>query len=446
MRGLIRYLLLTCLLMLPFEIWAKIDLVSLPTREKVQLTIYNSADLTLVRESRNLTMRKGLNSLQFSWANTLIDPTSLELRPLAQSEKITVFDLSFPPRIKQLGLWQIDSKLSGPVPVEISFFTSGISWKAYYLATLNQGEDQLDLEGFVRVFNNSGEDYAKAQTRLVVGKLHTLEEIATLANRYPPYGRSGFKLLGAPADSELKMEQEVRYSRAKKSLSAISKAKEIKKEGISEYFLYTIEGTETIENGWSKRLPSFSQSGIPVGNLYKYEEERFGSTVNRFLSFKNDKQHKLGSEPLPGGLFKVFRSLDQEKHLAYLGQDQSKYIPIDEDVELNLGPARQVVVEPKMINYRTYNYYFNAPGGNISGWDEEQTYQIKAANYRSIPLKVEIRRNFPHQHWDLSQAGEFGEFEKVDLDTVKFTLELPPNSSKTFSYVLVLHHGDSRRQ
>ena len=30
--------------------------------------------------------------------------------------------------------------------------------------------------------------------------------------------------------------------------------KEIKKEGLSEYFLYTIEGTETIPNGWSKRL------------------------------------------------------------------------------------------------------------------------------------------------------------------------------------------------
>ena len=31
---------------------AKIDLVTLPTRETVQLTIYNSADMTLARESR----------------------------------------------------------------------------------------------------------------------------------------------------------------------------------------------------------------------------------------------------------------------------------------------------------------------------------------------------------------------------------------------------------
>ena len=62
---------------------AKIDLVTLPPRDTVQLTIYNSADLTLVRESRALTLKQGKNSLQFSWANTLIDPTSLEMFPKA---------------------------------------------------------------------------------------------------------------------------------------------------------------------------------------------------------------------------------------------------------------------------------------------------------------------------------------------------------------------------
>ena len=35
---------------------AKVDLSTLPTRDTVQLTIYNSADLTLVRDSRALTL------------------------------------------------------------------------------------------------------------------------------------------------------------------------------------------------------------------------------------------------------------------------------------------------------------------------------------------------------------------------------------------------------
>ncbi|MHC4171087.1 MAG: hypothetical protein ACYSWQ_29455 [Planctomycetota bacterium] len=40
----------------------KVDLVTLPSRDTVQLTIYNSADMTLVRESRALTLKDGCNS------------------------------------------------------------------------------------------------------------------------------------------------------------------------------------------------------------------------------------------------------------------------------------------------------------------------------------------------------------------------------------------------
>ena len=55
---------------------AAVDLVTLPTREGTQLTIYNSEDITMVREHRLLTVKEGVNRIQFSWANTLIDPTS----------------------------------------------------------------------------------------------------------------------------------------------------------------------------------------------------------------------------------------------------------------------------------------------------------------------------------------------------------------------------------
>ncbi|MCF7709351.1 MAG: hypothetical protein K9N52_10675, partial [Verrucomicrobia bacterium] len=77
--------------------WAKIDLVTLPARDSVQLTIYNSADLTLVEETRFLTFREGINRLEFSWANTLIDPTSVEFQALTHAGQIEVLDVRFPP-------------------------------------------------------------------------------------------------------------------------------------------------------------------------------------------------------------------------------------------------------------------------------------------------------------------------------------------------------------
>jgi len=155
---------------------AKVDLVTLPNRESVQLTIYNSADLTLAREKRGLTLMEGMNELQFSWANTLIDPTSLEMIPQKNAGSIDIFDLTFPPRVRNLGLWNIKSGTSGKVPVEISYLTSGLSWRAFYLGTLSTDGKEMRLKGYVRVTNNSGEDYENAQVRLIVGKVHLIEQ------------------------------------------------------------------------------------------------------------------------------------------------------------------------------------------------------------------------------------------------------------------------------
>jgi hypothetical protein len=421
-------------------VWAKVDLVTLPSRDTVQLTIYNSADMTLVRESRALTLKDGKNKLQFSWANTLIDPTSLEMMPKANADKIDIADLTYPPRVRNLGLWNIKSGVSGKVPVEITYLTSGLSWRAFYMGTLTEDEKTMRLQGYVRVTNNSGEDYQNAQTRLIVGKVHILDQIAELARRQYPYGRPG---VAVPTDTlehlreaKQKME-EVQFLYARSSRAEPAAPKEIKKEGLSEYFLYTIEGTETIPTGWSKRLQSFDVDEVPVVNLYKYEEERYGNSVVRFLSFKNDEEHKLGETPIPGGMLKVYRGISDKGHLSYTGQSSFKYIPVDEDVELNLGAVGDVVVEPTLMDFETKNYRFDRDR-NISGWDEVRKFKIEVKNTRDIGVKVEIQRNFPTQYWKLNTSQEF---EKADLDTIKYTLNLKPRSKQVFEYTLTTYHG-----
>jgi hypothetical protein len=435
--------LLLMIFMTTGAVYAKVDLVTLPSRDMVQMTIYNSADLTLVRESRALTLKNGENKLQFSWANTLIDPTSLEMVPKAHADKIDIADLTYPPRVTNLGLWNIASEISGNVPVEISYLTSGLSWRAFYMGTLTEDEKTMRLQAYVVVTNNSGEDYENAQTRLIVGKVHLLDEIAELARRQYPYDRPGEMLIE-------REEMAVRSRGRRAGLSTLSQIKthavyfetepkEIIKEGLSEYFLYTIEGTETIPTGFSKRLPSFDVDNVTVVNLYKYEQERYGPGVIRFLSFKNDEEHELGQTPIPGGILKVYRDAGGG-HLSYTGQSSFKYIPVDEDVELNLGPAANVVVEPKLMDFKTENYRFD-DRDNVSGWDEVRTFKIEIKNTRDIPVKVEIKRNFNTQYWKLTNSGDFGDFEKVDSRTVKYTRVLEPRSTKSFEYVLRTYHG-----
>ncbi|MHC4285781.1 MAG: DUF4139 domain-containing protein [Planctomycetota bacterium] len=439
----------------PFAPASSIELVVLPRRDKVQLTIYNSADLTLVREQRNLTLKKGWNWLQFMWANTLIDPTSLSLEPLAQADKIDIQQLVFPARLRELGRWLIRSEVNGQIPFEITYFTSGLNWRAFYMGTLAEDEKMMQLQGYVRVGNNSGEDYEKAQTRLIVGKVHILDQIAELAKRKYPYGRPivGTYRGGGVGGYGRAWRWDERGDTAgwgitNEKIADLStlKPKEIKKEGLSEYFLYSIEGTETIADKWGKRLLSFEAEDIKVKSLYKYDQERWGPQAIRFVSFTNDEEHNLGQTPIPNGTMKIYGQADAEGYLSYVGGTNVKYIPVDEEVELNLGPARLVKVEPTLMNYKTENYVYDSKR-NITGWDEVRTWKIEVTNTRELPIELEITRGFGTSYWTLSlvdpasMPDDAVSYEKHDATHARFKLMRKPRSKWTFGYTVTTYHG-----
>src|SRR6476619_630901 len=142
-----------------------VDLSTVPKRNSVSLTIYNSEDLTLVRETRAVTFKKGVNPLEFSWANTLIDPTSVELKFLTHADKLDLLDTTFPHDKPQKLYWNVQSDMDGEATIQITYFTSGITWAADYVCIANKDETQMGFEGFVRVTNHSGEDYEDAQVR-----------------------------------------------------------------------------------------------------------------------------------------------------------------------------------------------------------------------------------------------------------------------------------------
>jgi hypothetical protein len=229
---------------------------------------------------------------------------------------------------------------------------------------------------------------------------------------------------------------------------AFNYPKEIAKEGLSEYFLYTIEGTETIPDQWAKRLPSLDIEDIIIKSLYKYDEDRYSTETIRFVSFANDEKHHLGQTPLPDGSVKIFRQVNQEGNLSYVGGTEVKYIPVNEEVELNLGPSRLVIIEPRLMETRTENHTFD-PKGEIDGCDEIETWQLKLTNTRDIPAEMEITRNFGTDYWDLQvnddrQSTPHPVYKKHDKSHGRFTVILPPRSEKTLGYAVTRYVG--RRQ
>src|SRR6185295_1644921 len=90
------------------------------------------------------------------------------------------------------------------------------------------------------------------------------------------------------------------------SVGPISGEKQIIKEGLSEYFIYSIEGTETIPNGWSKRMRSFEGKSIPFAIQYRYRPMEYGDQLVRMYLLTNNTDCKLGTTPLPDGTVRVF--------------------------------------------------------------------------------------------------------------------------------------------
>ena len=437
-----------------------IDLSTVPNRDTVQLTIYNSEDLTLVRETRKVTFKTGANPLQFSWAGTLIDPSSVELRFLTHAEQLDVLDTTFPHAKPQMLYWNVNSEFDGEATIQITYFTSGITWSADYVCLANAAETQLGFEGFVRVHNNSGEEYENAQVRLVVGTINLVEKIAQLAKI--PLG----DVANMPRDQYYGLRLRAMDDAVKASLGAMAPAadgsaaapKEIIKEGLSEYFIYTIAGTETIKNGWSKRMRSLEGKQIPFKIQYRYRPAEYGEQLVRMYLLTNNVESKLGTSPLPDGTVRVFKD-NGRGGLSYLAQQNTKYIPIGDKIELNLGVDPEVIFE--LIKLRVFRNElwlrigststYRKVGGDgevrvenarLTGWDDHEIYTQRIRNYTSKPIEVEIRRTFAGHVLFLSQL----EPKLHDYQTVEFLTRIAPAKRADLLFEILRKQGTSAKQ
>ena len=435
-----------------------VDLSTVPPRDTVQLTIYNSEDLTLVRETRTISMKKGINPLQFSWANTLIDPTSVDLRFKTHAEELDLLDTTFPHEKPQMLYWNVRSEFEGDATVEISYFTSGITWSADYVCISDPGETQMSFEGYVRVTNNSGEDYADARIRMVVGTINLVEKIQDLARRglitrddLQHYRDGDSKKMSRRAREAVREELEAAAD------VALSVPKQIVKEGLSEYFVYTVPGTETVKHTWSKRMRLFQGSDVQFRTLYRYRPAEYGPQLVRMFLLRNDQASSLGETPWPDGTLRLFRDNGRDG-LSFVVQQSIKYVPIGQEIELNLGPDPEVIHEHVRLKSWRDNFWFHRGGANlyfspqeghrveirdsVVGWDDHQVWIERIRNYRDKPIDIEIRRSFSGHvvfRSDLDPTLH-------DYHTPQFRTHVKAGEKRELSYELTIHEGYNKKQ
>ncbi len=444
-----------------------VDLSTVPNRNTVQLTIYNSEDLTLVRETRKVSFKPGANPLQFSWANTLIDPSSVELRFLTHGDKLSVLDTTFPHAKPQMLYWNVQSELDGEATIEISYFTAGIGWSADYVCIADADEAKVGIEGFVRVTNNSGEDYEDAQVRLVVGRINLVQKIAELARITPQQvaeledsAKARFRgdALRKAMDASLAVSSAGAMAPAAAPQGRAEAPKEVAKEGLGEYFIYTIEGTETIRAGWSKRMRSLEAEAVPMKIQYRYRPAEYGEQLVRMVLLTNDKESKLDTTPLPDGTVRLFRRNGRDG-LTYLTAQPIKYVPIGDKFELNLGVDPEVIFDLVKLRTSRDELWMLVNGANIyrrvdragvqievnstvAGWDDRATFAQRVRNYTKKPIDLEIRRTLPGHVVFRSELP----VKNHDFQTVQYTANVKPGEKANLLYETVQRQGYNAKQ
>ena len=387
--------------------------------------------------------------------------TCVDLRFKTHGDVLDVLDTTFPHDKPQMLYWNVVSELDGDAVVEISYFTSGITWAADYVCISDSAQEKMSFEGFVRITNNSGEDYENAQVRLVVGQINLVEKIADLARRgliskdeaRGLYDRDMRVRSLKRNDARMELESAVAGRMAASEMAP----KQIIKEGLSEYFIYTIEGTETVKHTWSKRMRLLEGTSVPFDIKYRYRLGQYGDQLVRLFILRNDEAGGLGTTPLPDGVVRLFRDNGRDG-LAYLTAYQTKYVPIGQVIELNLGRDRQVVHERIRLRSWRDNFwfqgkhpklYFSPTQGHqiksnfrVAGWDDREQWVERIRNYRSKPIDVEIRRTF----------GGHAIFEShleptlYDYRTPQFSARIEAGRPTDLGYVVTYRQGINHKQ
>ena len=234
--------------------------------------------------------------------------------------------------------------------------------------------------------------------------------------------------------------------------------KEVAKEGLGEYFIYTIEGTETIRNGWSKRMRSLEAAKVPVKIQYRYRPAEYGDTLVRMYLLTNDKESKLGTTPLPDGTVRLFRQNGHDG-LSFLVAQAIKYVPIGDKIELNLGADPEVIFELVKLRFWRDTIWMQVNGVNIfrrvdqpgvqievnssvAGWDDHTLFCQRVRNYTKKPIDLEIRRTFNGQVTFRSEL----QAKNHDFQTVQYTAAVNPGEKAELLYEIVQRQGYNAKQ
>jgi hypothetical protein len=298
-------------------------------------------------------------------------------------------------------VWTLASQRAGSEPVEVSYLTGGLSWKADYVATLSADDRTLDLGGWVTIDNRSGTTYPDAKLKLVAGDIH----------RAPQGG------------------QDMLARRALEMADAAPSTAAFEERTFFEYHLYDLPRPTTIKNNQTKQIRLLETASVRTAKVFRlagapwYYTQQYGGEQNLkvgvYQEFENRERDGLGV-PLPAGTVRLYKA-DADGTLQLVGEDRIDHTPRDEKVVLKVGEAFDVVADRRQTEFQVV----------ASGHVWEETFEVVIRNHKRDDIVVQVVEPLPGDWRMLSNTHDF---EKLDAFTVRFDVPVKAGGEATLQY------------
>jgi len=221
---------------------------------------------------------------------------------------------------------------AGPGKLSLSYLARGFSWRANYVAVLNETETALELTGRATLINSGGMDLENASMTLIAGNVTAPQAERRNVQR------------GAP--------------KAMMAMSADAVMESTHHQSFSNQHLYNLPGKRTLRAGENKQATLFKAPKVGVDRRFVFTGgviggHQRGERVEKAaiqIRFKNSKTDGLGI-PLPGGAVNTYKK-DPSGTLRYIGQNSLSNLPVDKTGKISIGKAFDIALKRTQTEFR----------------------------------------------------------------------------------------------
>lgn len=269
-----------------------------------------------------------------------------------------------------------------------------------------KADNKLALNGWITLNNESGTDYKNAEVQLIAGSINQV------AAPRPVMARM-MKAAGAVMDSFAVNE------------SASMPAS----EAFADYYLYTLPVKTTLKDKQTKQVSLLSRENVSFGKEYRLVSPLYIGVNARQNEFKkanpeviiklNNRQEDNLGIALPEGTVRFYEN-DSRGDVQFIGESRLEQLAKGEEAELQIGKAFDVYAAGKVTDVR-----------KISKDVSEADLEITFNNVKAEAVEVKFEQNFSNS-WEI--LSESLQSAKKNADTAVWTLQLPADGKTVLKF------------